>query len=257
LSTESIEILREKIKNRGRIPQHVAVIMDGNGRWAKQRGLSRVDGHEEGIKSVRAVVEACGELGIDVLTLYTFSTENWQRPKSEVTALMRLLLRTIRNEVNELNKNNVRIMTIGRLEDLPIAARKAVKDITSKLRNNTGLTVNLALSYGARLEILDAVKSITEKVQKGELSVDNIDELTMSQYLQTHSIPDPDLLIRTSGEMRLSNFLLWQLAYTEIYVSETLWPDFRKAEFYKAIEIYQQRERRFGKVSEQLDKVTG
>ncbi len=247
-----LEKLREEMKGRGRIPRHVAIIMDGNGRWAKARGLSRIEGHEEGINSVRDAVEACGELGIEVLTLYTFSTENWQRPKSEVSALMRLLVRTIRNEVNELDKNNVRFKTIGNLDDLPLATKTAVKDIIARLSKNNGLTLNLALSYSGRLEIIDAVKAIAARAVKGEMSLEEIDEKVFSRHLQTNGIPDPDLIIRTSGEMRLSNFLLWQLAYSEIIVCDTYWPDFRKEEFYRAIEMYQHRERRFGKVSEQL-----
>lgn len=249
---DELEIVRERIKRRGGLPRHVAIIMDGNGRWAKQRGLPRVAGHREGINSVRAVVEACGELGIQVLTLYTFSTENWRRPRNEVSALMRLLLETIRSEVDELDKNNVRLMTIGHIEDLPPAARRGVMATVQRLSKNTGLTVNLALSYGGRVEIVDAVRAIAAATLRGELRPEQIDEATVSRYLYTRDIPDPDLLIRTSGELRLSNFLLWQLAYTEIYVTDVFWPDFRKAEFFAAIEAYQRRERRFGRVSEQL-----
>ncbi len=249
---DELEEIRARIKKRGGLPRHVAVIMDGNGRWAKQRGLPRVAGHQEGINSVRAVVEACGELGIQVLTLYTFSTENWRRPQSEVSALMRLLLQTIRKEVDELDRNNVRLMTIGHLEDLPQAARRGVLNTVRRLSKNTGLTVNLALSYGGRVEIVDAVRAIVGAALRGELRPEEIDEQTVARFLSTRDIPDPDLLIRTSGELRLSNFLLWQLAYTEIYVTDVLWPDFRKKEFFAAIEAYQRRERRFGRVSEQL-----
>jgi len=242
----------ESIKKRGHLPRHIAVIMDGNGRWAKQRGLPRLQGHKEGIESVRAVVEGCGELGIEVLTLYTFSTENWRRPRSEVAGLMQLLIRTIRKEVNELDKNNVQLTVMGRLEDLPEKVRKSVLNSVKKLKSNTGLKVNLALSYSSRWEILNAVKSITNDVLTGKIQPESIDENLFEKYLQTGDLPDPDLLIRTSGEMRISNFLLWQLAYTELYITETLWPDFRKPELFKAIKSYQSRERRFGKVSEQL-----
>ncbi|MDZ7379187.1 MAG: isoprenyl transferase [candidate division KSB1 bacterium] len=249
---EELEEIRERIKRRGGLPRHVAIIMDGNGRWAIQRGLPRVAGHQEGINSVRAVVEGCGELGIQVLTLYTFSTENWRRPRSEVSALMRLLLKTIRTEVDELDRNNVRLMTIGHLEDLPPAARRGVTNTVQRLSKNTGLTVNLALSYGGRVEIVDAVRAMVAAALRGELKPEEINEQTVSRFLYTRDIPDPDLLIRTSGELRISNFLLWQLAYTEIYVTDVLWPDFRKREFFAAIEAYQRRERRFGRVSEQL-----
>lgn len=250
--TEKAEI--EAIKQRGNLPRHIAVIMDGNGRWAKKRGLPRLEGHREGIKSVRAVVEGCGELGVEVLTLYTFSTENWRRPKSEVTSLMQLLLQTIRKEVNELNENNVKLKVIGRIDDLPKVARKGVLNSVERLKSNTGLVLNLALSYSSRWEIVDAVTGIVRDVQKSKILPDNIDESLFAKYLQTADIPDPDLLIRTSGEMRISNFLLWQLAYTELYVTKTLWPDFRKSQLFEAIKSYQLRERRFGKVSEQLVK---
>ena len=244
----------DRIRERGNLPRHVAVIMDGNGRWARQRGLPRVEGHREGINSVRAVVEASGALGIEVLTLYTFSTENWRRPKREVAALMHLLLHTVQNEVDELDRNNVRLMTIGRLEDLPNYARRAVRKSIERLSKNTGLLVNLALSYSSRIEIADAARKLAEDVLRGSVSPEDITPELFGQYLQTAEIPDPDLLIRTSGEMRISNFLLWQLAYTELYVTDVLWPDFRKREFYAAIEEYQRRERRFGMVSEQVSR---
>jgi undecaprenyl diphosphate synthase len=243
----------EAIKQRGNLPRHIAVIMDGNGRWAKQRGLPRLAGHREGIESVRAVVEACGELGVDVLTLFTFSTENWRRPRSEVSGLMRLLLQTIRKEVDELNEKNVRLKVIGRLDDLPKVARNGVLDSVNRLKSNTGLVVNLALSYSSRWEIVNACVGIARDVQEKRISITDITESLFTKYLHTADIPDPDLLVRTSGEMRISNFLLWQLAYTELYITETLWPDFRKLELFNAIESYQRRERRFGKVSEQLD----
>ncbi|MFQ5864314.1 MAG: isoprenyl transferase [bacterium] len=246
------EVLKERIQERGNIPGHIAIIMDGNGRWARKKQLPRVEGHREGVNSVREVVKACGELKVKYLTLYTFSTENWNRPRSEVSALMRLLLKTIHSEVDELSKNNVRLMTIGKLEDLPRSARLGVLKAIDTLKNNTGLTVNLALSYSSRKEIVEAVRSVARNVQAGKIQADDVNEELFSKHLYTASIPDPDLLIRTSGELRLSNFLLWQLAYTEIYVTDVLWPDFRRKEFLQAIEAYQKRERRFGLVSEQI-----
>lgn len=244
----------DRIKARGNVPRHVAVIMDGNGRWARQRGLDRIEGHREGINSVRDVVEASGALGIEVLTLYTFSTENWRRPAREVAGLMRLLVQTVQREVDELDKNNVRLMTIGHLEDLPSYVRRAVRHSIERLATNTGLTVNLALSYSSRLEIADAAQAIARDVQRGTLRPEDVTPQVLQRYLNTAGLPDPDLLIRTSGEKRISNFLLWQLAYTELYFTEVLWPDFRKRQFYEAIEEYQRRERRFGMVSEQLRK---
>ena len=244
----------DRIKARGNVPRHVAVIMDGNGRWARQRGLDRIEGHREGINSVRDVVEASGALGIEVLTLYTFSTENWRRPAREVAGLMRLLVQTVQREVDELDKNNVRLMTIGHLEDLPSYVRRAVRHSIERLATNTGLTVNLALSYSSRLEIADAAQAIARDVQRGTLRPEDVTPEVLQRYLNTAGLPDPDLLIRTSGEKRISNFLLWQLAYTELYFTEVLWPDFRKRQFYEAIEEYQRRERRFGMVSEQLRK---
>jgi undecaprenyl diphosphate synthase len=232
--------------DREKIPQHIAIIMDGNGRWAKQRSLPRIAGHREGINSVREIVRICGELGVKVLTLYTFSAENWRRPRHEVSALMRLLLVTITREVKDLNRNNVRLMVIGRIEDLPEQPRKGILKGIELLKNNTGLVLNLALSYGGRQEILDAVRSLMVS------GASDVTEAEFSRRLYTANIPDPELLIRTSGELRLSNFLLWQLAYTEIYVTDVLWPDFREAELIKAIQAYQTRERRFGQVSEQL-----
>lgn len=237
---------REEVLKRGNIPQHIAIIMDGNGRWAKKRGLPRVAGHREGINSVREIIRISGEIGVKFLTLYTFSTENWKRPLTEVTALMALLLRTIQKEVNDLNKNNVRLLTIGALDDLPKDARNAMEKAKAKLEGNSGLNLCLALSYSGRNEILHAVNSLLAK------RVKEVDSESFSRELYTAQMPDPDLLIRTSGENRISNFLLWQLAYTEIHVSPVLWPDFREKELYDAISDYQKRERRFGKVSEQL-----
>ncbi len=238
------------IKKHGNVPRHVAVIMDGNGRWAKSRGLPRTEGHKEGIESVRAVVEAAGALGVKALTLYTFSSENWARPRSEVAALMSLLVRTVRREADELNRKNVRLMVIGDLDALPLTPRMGFKATIARLQNNTGLVLNLALSYSGRQEIVFAAREIARKAGAGEIASDEIDEALFARHLQTAEIGDPDLLIRTSGELRLSNFLLWQLAYSEFYITPIFWPDFRHEQFYDAIEIYQSRDRRFGKVTE-------
>ncbi|MFA7330010.1 MAG: isoprenyl transferase [Candidatus Delongbacteria bacterium] len=229
-----------------RIPRHVAVIMDGNGRWARQRGMPRVAGHHEGIHSVREIVEACGELGVEVLTLYTFSAENWQRPPAEVRALMSLLMRTIAAEVERLHASNVRVRTMGFLEDLPVRARQGMLKAMERTRENTGLVLNLALSYGSRQEILHAVNQLLKE------GAPSVDEAGLSRRLFTGDLPDPDLLIRTGGEHRLSNFMLWQLAYTEFYISDKLWPEFRRPELLKAFDAFACRERRYGKTSEQL-----
>ena len=239
---------------KGNLPRHIAIIMDGNGRWAKKRGLPRVAGHREGVRSVREIVEACGELDIQVLTLYTFSTENWRRPKDEVNALMRLLIQTLRKEIQELMKNNVRLMAIGQLDTLPDAARKEFLEGIEITKSNTGLILNLALSYGSREEIVSAIRSIARDVSQRKLDTADIDATLMDARLYTAGLPDPDLLIRTSGEYRISNFLLWQIAYSELYISDIFWPDFRRKELYAAIEDYQRRERRFGKVSEQISR---
>jgi undecaprenyl diphosphate synthase len=237
--------MTQAIKN---IPRHVAIIMDGNGRWARERGLPRIEGHRRGAESVRQVVRACGELGIEYLTLYAFSIENWNRPKAEVSALMRLLEFYLKQEIVELNKNNVRLAAIGRVHELPQSAQRQLEKSMEALKKNTGLTLVLALSYGGRAEIVDAMRSIAREVKAGRLDVADVDEKVISRHLYTRSIPDPDLLIRTSGEMRVSNFLLWQISYAEIYVTETLWPDFRKVELLKALEDYSKRNRRFGLV---------
>lgn len=256
-SDETINVLRQHILSRGHIPRHIAIIMDGNGRWAKERGLPRVAGHNEGINSVREVVRECGRLGVEVLTLYTFSVENWSRPKSEVSALMSLLLKTIRNEVDELHKNNVRLTLMGYLDNLPRGTRKGLLEGVEKTKYNSGLNLNLALSYGSRQEIIDAVKAISKDVLNGKFTIESIDDEMFSNYLYTVGKPDPDLLIRTSGEMRISNFLLWQLAYTEIFVTPIYWPAFRIAELLEAVESYQNRERRFGRTSAQINRKTG
>jgi undecaprenyl diphosphate synthase len=231
------------------VPQHVAVIMDGNGRWAKQRGLPRIEGHRTGAESVREIVRVAGELGVKYLTLYAFSTENWQRPKLEVKALMHLLEFYLQQEIPELNKNNVRLAAIGRIHELPVTAQQQLAKSMAALRDNTGLTLVLALSYSGRAEIVDAVRAIAREAKTDALEIADINEDTFGRYLYTAGLPDPDLLIRTSGEMRVSNFLLWQISYAEIYVTDTLWPDFRKAEFLQALEDYGKRHRRFGQVA--------
>jgi undecaprenyl diphosphate synthase len=235
-----------------RLPRHVAIIMDGNGRWAKEKGKDRLFGHYSGVDSVRNIVEGCAELGIEYLTLYAFSTENWDRPKDEVTGLMELLVQTIRNEVADLNKNNIRLYVIGNTDLLPDSAQKELAEAMSETNNNTGLNLVMALSYSSRWEIINAVKNIGEEVKKGKLDPAAIDDEVFKQYLCTASIPDPELMIRTSGEYRISNFLLYQLAYSELYFTDVLWPDFRKENLYDALLDYQNRERRFGKTSEQL-----
>ena len=234
------------------VPKHIAIIMDGNGRWARGKTLPRIAGHREGVNSVREITRVCGEIGVQYLTLYTFSIENWKRPAAEVSALMTLLLRTINKEVKGLHKNNVKFDVIGDLEKLPVSTKNSLQkgaDLTAK---NTGLTLSLALNYGSRQEIIEAVQKIVIKVKNGSLNSDEINENIFSDYLYTKGIPDPDLMIRTSGESRLSNFLLWQSAYTEIYMTDTFWPEFREKELMKAVKDYQSRERRFGKVSDQI-----
>ncbi len=249
----SENILNYLEENRDRLPSHVAIIMDGNGRWAKKKGLKRVQGHQEGVKSVREIVEAAGELKIKALTLYTFSLENWRRPKWEVNALMQLLVRTLRKEIDDLMKKDVRLIVSGKLSDLPEDAAQGMREGIERTAKNDGLILNLALSYSSRREILDAVKEISLEFKSGKISLEQITEDYFSTKLTTAEIDDPDLLIRTSGEFRISNFLLWQLAYTEIYVTRDLWPDFRKPQFYEALNDYLHRERRFGMVSEQLE----
>ncbi len=240
--------------NLEKIPEHVAIIMDGNGRWAKEHGKARIFGHKHGVLSLRNVVEGAGEIGLKFLTLYAFSTENWNRPKVEVAALMQLLVNTISKEVSELNKNNVRLLTIGDIKSLPNNCERELEKAIEKTKNNTGLTLVLALSYSSKWEIIEAVKSIAKKVENNEVSINDIDEKLMDENLQTALIPDPELLIRTSGEHRISNYLLWQIAYSELYFTNKLWPDFSKEDLVEAIVDYQQRERRFGLTSEQLKK---
>jgi undecaprenyl diphosphate synthase len=228
------------------LPAHVAVIMDGNGRWAKQRSLPRVEGHRRGVESVRAIVRAAGEAGIKYLTLYAFSVENWNRPKDEVDTLMKYLARFLKTEIGELNRSNVRLEVIGQIYRLPEYVQAQLARTREALSRNNGLTLILALSYGGRQEIVEAVRSIASKVKQGRLEAAEINEQIIAQHLDTHQYPDPDLLIRTSGEMRVSNFMLWQISYAEFLVTPTLWPDFRKAEFFAALEDYTRRHRRFG-----------
>ena len=240
--------LEERILKKSNLPAHVAIIMDGNGRWAKKRGLPRIAGHKAGVKAVKRIVKAAGDLGISVLTLFTFSQENWKRPKSEVSAIMKLLYETTKRELNELDENNVKLITTGRIEELSLRRREILQKAMKRTKNNTGLILNLALNYGGRTEILDAVKEIAIDVKRGELNPEQLSEEKFSHYLYTREIPDPDLLIRTSGEMRISNFLLWQTSYTELYITDVLWPNFSAKDFYQAIWDYQNRERRFGRV---------
>lgn len=242
----------EELKAEGNIPRHVAIIMDGNGRWAKKRNLPRVAGHQKGVDSVRAAVETSAGLGIEFLTLYTFSTENWKRPQDEVTTLMRLIVKSLQSETDELNSNNIRLTTIGDMDSLPSLVKDELKQAKEKTAGNTKLTLNLALSYSGRWELTEAIKNITTKIQAGTLKPEEISEDLISDSLSTAGMPDPDLLIRSGGELRVSNFLLWQLAYSELYVSDVLWPEFRCAHFLEAIKDYQKRERRFGLVSEQI-----
>lgn len=245
--------MKDKI-SKEKLPQHIAVIMDGNGRWAKKQGAARVFGHKSAIKSVREVTEGCAELGVQFLTLYAFSTENWARPKYEITALMELLVSSLTSEIKTLMDNNIRLTTIGDTQSLPKHCRKELREAIHSTAKNSGMTLVLALSYSGKWDITQACQKIAEKVGKGEIEAENIDQEMVSNHLVTAGIPDPELLIRTSGEQRISNFLLWQMAYTEFYITETLWPDFRKEHLYTAIMNYQDRERRFGKISEQLKR---
>ena len=238
--------------NKDNLPKHISVIMDGNGRWAKKQGKERIFGHQNGINSVRNICEACAELGIKLLTLYTFSKENWKRPKSEVDALMNMLVVTIGNEEKTLMDNNIKLETIGDYAELSQKTQDALNEIKQKTKNNSGMTLVLALNYSSRWEIVEATKHIANLVKNNKLSVEDIDENIFAKSLQTKDMDDVDLLIRTSGELRISNYLLWQIAYSELYFTDVLWPDFSKQDLYKAIVDYQHRERRFGKISEQV-----
>jgi undecaprenyl diphosphate synthase len=246
--SKDVASLKEKILKKGNLPAHIAIIMDGNGRWARKRGLPRTAGHKAGVKAVKRVVKAAGDIGVSILTLFTFSQENWKRPKSEVSAIMKLLYETTKREINELDENNVRLITTGRIEELSPRRRQMLQEAMNRTKDNTGLVLNLALNYGGRTEILDAVRKISQDVKKKKLDPEKLNEETFAHYLYTNGLPDPDLLIRTSGEMRISNFLLWQTSYTELYVTDVLWPNFTARDFYEAILDYQNRERRFGRV---------
>ncbi|MFV8268592.1 isoprenyl transferase [Flavobacterium sp. GT2N3] len=238
--------------NKNNLPKHLAIIMDGNGRWAKQQGLLRALGHESGTKSVKVIIEASAKLGIEFLTLYAFSTENWNRPKLEVETLMKVLINSLKKELVTLQKNNIKLNAIGTLEKLPKSAQKELLDVIDKTKDNSQMTLTLALSYGSREEIVTAVKNICSKVKNNIISIDSIDDSIINEHLYTQNLPDVDLLIRTSGEHRISNFLLWQIAYSELYFTDILWPDFKEQDLYEAIISYQKRERRFGKTSEQI-----
>jgi len=240
--------------DQNRIPRHVAVIMDGNGRWAEQRGLSRLYGHKVGKESVRAIVESSRKLGVKYLSLFAFSTENWNRPPREVDGLMTLLRKYLASELGKMMRHGIRLLAVGSLRRLPPAVREALRSAIAATRNNTGMTVILAVSYGGREDIARAARAIARRVERGTLEAGEITEETVSEHLGTKGVPDPDLLIRTSGEMRISNFFLWQLAYTEMYVTETLWPDFREREYFQALAFFQQRQRRFGRTGAQLER---
>lgn len=250
----SDEKLQNELKKSGEIPKHIAIIMDGNGRWAKKRGLPRVAGHKRGVDTVKDIVEACAEIGVKYLTLYTFSTENWKRPKDEVSTLMRLLLNSLKDRVDELCENDIKLTTIGDTDALPYEVQKQLKADIERTKNNKKMVLNLALSYSGRWEILEAVKKISKAVEKGDIRAEEINEKLFSQFLTTKDLPDADLVIRTSGEFRVSNFLLWQIAYSEFVITDIYWPDFNRHHLYESIRAFQKRERRFGKVSEQIKK---
>jgi undecaprenyl diphosphate synthase len=238
--------------NVDKLPKHIAIIMDGNGRWAKNQGLMRVKGHEKGTKAVRETVEGCAEIGVENLTLYAFSTENWNRPKLEVQTLMKLLVSSLKKEIKTLQDNKIKLQAIGCIENLPSKARKELNEVIEKTAQNDHMTLTLALSYGSREEMIQVVKKISDKVKNNIIDSESIDESTINKHLYTQNLPDVDMMIRTSGEQRISNFLLWQIAYAELYFTDRLWPDFRKENLFEAIYEYQKRERRFGKTSEQL-----
>ena len=246
------ELLQAQLKKSGEIPTHIAIIMDGNGRWAKSRGLPRFAGHREGVESVRDIVEAASQVGVKFLTLYTFSTENWKRPVEEVSLLMRLLLNNLKERVDELDENDIKMTCIGDMSSLPKEVQEQLFADIERTKNNKRMTLNLALSYSGRWELLEAFKSINHAIQQKELVAEEITEKTISDHLTTKNMPDPDLIIRTSGEFRVSNFLLWQVAYSEFVISNVYWPEFRRGKLYEAISNFQKRERRFGKVSEQI-----
>jgi undecaprenyl diphosphate synthase len=246
--TEEDKELQSRIKSSGSIPSHIAIIMDGNGRWAQKKGNIRLFGHKAGVESVRDVTESCAQLGVEHLTLYAFSTENWNRPSHEINGLMKLLVQALRNEAERLKENDIKLVTIGQIERLPGKCQSQLKEVMEMTKNNSRMQLCLALSYSGRWDITEAVKQIASEVKKGTINPEDIHDGLIGSYLSTASVPDPDLIIRTSGEYRISNFLLWQLAYSELFITETYWPDFRRDELYKAILSYQKRDRRFGKV---------
>ena len=253
LSSADLKII-EEFKKRGDIPKHIAIIMDGNGRWARKRNLPRAVGHQRGIETVREMLQASSQLGVKFLTLYTFSTENWKRPQDEVTTLMRLIVKSLQNETDELNSNDIRLTVIGNIKSLPEVVQKELNEAIEKTKNNKKMVLNLALSYGGRWELIKAVKNIMTKFENGEITKEDVTEKLISENLDTKDMPDPDLLIRSGGEFRISNFLLWQIAYSEIFISDVLWPEFKCKHLLNAISDYQTRERRFGLVSEQISK---
>lgn len=246
--TEEDKKLQEQVKSSGPLPEHIAVIMDGNGRWAQKKGNIRLFGHKAGVESVRDITESCAQLGVEYLTLYAFSTENWNRPPAEINGLMRLLVQTLRNEAERLNRNDIKLVTIGQTERLPKKCQKQLQEVIDLTADNKRMQLCLALSYSGRWDIKEAVKNIAEEVEKGNIKPDQINDDLIGSFLSTATVPDPDLIIRTSGEFRISNFLLWQLAYSELYITETYWPDFRRDELYQAIFSFQKRDRRYGKV---------
>jgi undecaprenyl diphosphate synthase len=262
---EKIEITKKKqskedilkqseLRQQGNIPKHIAIIMDGNGRWAKKHGKARVQGHKAGVDSVKDTIESCAQLGVEYLTLYAFSTENWRRPKAEISALMTLLIQTLRKETQRLNNNDIRLNAIGEIERLPSICLRELKEGMELTKDNERMVVNLALSYSGRWDLRQAMTKISDKIANGLLSPEAISDELISEHLQTHGMPDPDLLIRTGGEFRISNFLLWQCAYSEFFITEKFWPEFRRDDIYEAIEAFQTRERRFGMISEQISK---
>jgi undecaprenyl diphosphate synthase len=247
---------QEALKASGAIPEHIAIIMDGNGRWAKSKGGFRLLGHKQGVESVRDITESCAQLGVRYLTLYAFSTENWERPNVEVKGLMSILVHALRVEAESLNKNNIRLTAIGQIDRFPQSCQRELQEAITLTQDNTRMTLCLALSYSGRWDITQAVKQIAEEVEQGKLSPEEVNDQLISSHLSTCEIPDPDLIIRTSGEFRISNFLLWQLAYSEFYITDTYWPDFRRNELYQAIKNFQNRERRFGKTSDQIQEAS-
>ncbi len=252
--TEQDKKLQEEIKSSGDLPEHIAIIMDGNGRWARKKGNIRLYGHKAGVKSVRDITESCAQLGVQYLTLYAFSTENWNRPAAEINGLMKLLVQSLRDEAERLLENDIKLVTIGQVERLPKKCQKQLNEVIELTKDNSRLQLCLALSYSGRWDITEAVKKLSKEVKDGNVEPDEIDDNLIGSYLSTASIPDPDLIIRTSGEFRISNFLLWQLAYSELFVTKTYWPDFRRNELYKAINSYQKRDRRYGKVKNGYNK---